>query len=354
MKTTYNGNGCIPNKVLVAYLKGELSSKEAHMVERHVADCPMCADELEGLSLLANPEQIHTIENKLNKQIDKRLASPFIHRANRTTWLRIAATLLLFVGVSSLVVWVSITNNRNDMFAEGMYNNDELVALSHDPVTMLPRLRDLGPDTTMYSSKMLKSIQSKEQGLIPTNQPRDTRPRLQTKMADEQYRVMSDATPTYEEEEAVESISAMPQSYEATSVKRKGRAASTSDSTPYFAKSYYQNGDYAKALSLFESLPQSESSDSVSIYMATCYFNLSDYTNAMAHALPYVSSSTDPNYYKAFGIVVKSLANQDRTVEAEGYIERYELEGKIPQSIAASLKNYVDEVRRKRVGMNEE
>lgn len=354
MKTTYNGNGCIPNQVLVAYLKGELSSKEAHMVERHVADCPMCADELEGLSLLANPEQIHTIENKLNKQIDKRLASPFIHRANRTTWLRIAATLLLFVGVSSLVVWVSITNNRNDMFAEGMYNNDELVALSHDPVTMLPRLRDLGPDTTMYSSKMLKSIQSKEQGLIPTNQPRDTRPRLQTKMADEQYRVMSDATPTYEEEEAEESISAMPQSYEATSAKRKGRAASTSDSTPYFAKSYYQNGDYAKALSLFESLPQSENSDSVSIYMATCYFNLSDYTNAMAHALPYVSSSTDPNYYKAFGIVVKSLANQDRTVEAEGYIERYELEGKIPQSIAASLKNYVDEVRRKRVGMNEE
>jgi len=354
MKTTYNGNGCIPNQVLVAYLKGELSSKEAHMVERHVADCPMCADELEGLSLLANPEQIHTIEKKLNKQIDKRLASPFIHRANRTTWLRIAATLLLFVGVSSLVLWVSITNNRNDMFAEGMYNNDELVALSHDPVTMLPRLRDLGPDTTMYSSKMLKSIQSKEQGLIPTNQPRDTRPRLQTKMADEQYRVMSDATPTYEEEEAVESISAMQQSYETTSAKRKGRAASTSDSTPYFAKSYYQNGDYAKALSLFESLPQSENSDSVSIYMATCYFNLSDYTNAMAHALPYVSSSTDPNYYKAFGIVVKSLANQDRTVEAEGYIERYELEGKIPQSIAASLKNYVDEVRRKRVGMNEE
>ena len=116
MKTTYNGNGCIPNQVLVAYLKGELSSKEAHLVERHVTDCPMCADELEGLSLLANPEQINTIENKLNKQIDKRLASPFIHRANRTTWLRIAATLLLFVGVSSLVMWVSITNNRNDMF----------------------------------------------------------------------------------------------------------------------------------------------------------------------------------------------------------------------------------------------
>ena len=353
MKTTYNGNGCIPNKVLVAYLKGELSSKEAHMVERHVADCPMCADELEGLSLLANPEQINTIENKLNKQIDKRLASPFIHRANRTTWLRIAATLLLFVGVSSLVVWVSITNNRNDMFAEGMYNNDELVALSHDPVTMLPRLRDLGPDTTMHSSKMLKSIQSKEQGLIPTNQPRYTRPRLQTKMADEQYRVMSDATPTFNAE-ASESAGAMPLSQAQVHSKRAAGVAKTSDSTPYFAKSYYQNGDYAKALSLFESLPQSESSDSVSIYMATCYFNLSDYTNAMAHALPYVSSSTDPNYYKAFGIVVKSLANQDRTVEAEGYIERYELEGKISQSIAASLKNYVDEVRRKRVGMNEE
>lgn len=353
MKTTYNGNGCIPNQVLVAYLKGELSSKEAHMVERHVADCPMCADELEGLSLLANPAQIHTIENKLNKQIDKRLASPFIHRANLTTWLRIAATLLLFVGVSSLVVWVSITNNRNDMFAEGMYNNDELVALSHDPVTMLPRLRDLGPDTTMYSSKMLKSIQSKEQGLIPTNQPRDTRPRLQTKMADEQYRVMSDATPTFNAE-ASESAGAMPLSQAQVHSKRAAGVAKTSDSTPYFAKSYYQNGDYAKALSLFESLPQSESSDSVSIYMATCYFNLSDYTNAMAHALPYVSSSTDPNYYKAFGIVVKSLANQDRTVEAEGYIERYELEGKISQSIAASLKNYVDEVRRKRVGMNEE
>ncbi|MBN1988511.1 MAG: hypothetical protein JW783_03855 [Bacteroidales bacterium] len=353
MKTTYNGNGCIPNQVLVAYLKGELNSKEAHMVERHVANCPMCTDELEGLSLLANPEQIHAIENKLNKQIDKRLASPFIHRANRTPWLRIAATLLLFVGVSSLVVWVSINNNRNDMFAEGMYNNDELVALSHDPVTMLPRLRDLGPDTTMHSTKMLKSIQSKEQGLIPTNQPHDTRPRLQTKMADEQYRVMSDATPTFNAE-ASESAGAMPLSQAQVHSKRAAGVAKTSDSTPYFAKSYYQNGDYAKALSLFESLPQSESSDSVSIYMATCYFNLSDYTNAMAHALPYVSSSTDPNYYKAFGIVVKSLANQDRTVEAEGYIERYELEGKIPQSIAASLKNYVDEVRRKRVGMNEE
>ena len=58
-------SGCIRQDILLKYLKGELSGKERNLVERHLLECEMCSDELEGLSNLLEPERVAELEREL-------------------------------------------------------------------------------------------------------------------------------------------------------------------------------------------------------------------------------------------------------------------------------------------------
>ena len=49
-------SGCIRQDALLEYLQGKLSGKERNLVEKHLLECEMCSDELEGLTNLLEPE----------------------------------------------------------------------------------------------------------------------------------------------------------------------------------------------------------------------------------------------------------------------------------------------------------
>jgi len=107
-------NECIPSEMLLRYLKGDLSGVERNRVERHVASCPMCSDELEGLSQLKNPEQIDEISNSLNERIDLLVEEPWDERSVLRTYLKIAAVIVLFIGISS-VIYFMVSRKPSDI-----------------------------------------------------------------------------------------------------------------------------------------------------------------------------------------------------------------------------------------------
>lgn len=45
-------NSCISEKMLLEYAHGELDANQEHLVERHLIDCELCTDALEGLMLI--------------------------------------------------------------------------------------------------------------------------------------------------------------------------------------------------------------------------------------------------------------------------------------------------------------
>ena len=67
----YTSGDCIPEKVLFDYIDEKLSPKEQHYVEKHLLDCDLCSDALEGLQLLRDRTRIQTINETILKKINQ-------------------------------------------------------------------------------------------------------------------------------------------------------------------------------------------------------------------------------------------------------------------------------------------
>ena len=110
-------SGCIGQDILLDYLQGRLSGKERNLVERHLLDCEMCSDELEGLTNLSEPERIVEIEAELNSMVDQR-TSPRISWLNPKVVYRVAAVAVLTIGVSTLLYLFVLKTTPPTMMSE--------------------------------------------------------------------------------------------------------------------------------------------------------------------------------------------------------------------------------------------
>jgi periplasmic protein TonB len=92
----YNPGDCIPEQTMFDYIDNKLSPKEQHMVEKHLIDCDLCADALEGLKLLKNRKRIAD----LNLAVRERIAAPEKKTVilNMRIVISAAAAVILFIG----------------------------------------------------------------------------------------------------------------------------------------------------------------------------------------------------------------------------------------------------------------
>lgn len=66
----FSPTSCPEEKELLDYVKGRSSPLRKHVIEAHLADCEMCNDFVEGLSLLSDPDNFSQIVEGLNRDID--------------------------------------------------------------------------------------------------------------------------------------------------------------------------------------------------------------------------------------------------------------------------------------------
>jgi len=98
---------CFSEDDLYKYTKNELSEKQIRIVERHLADCEMCSDVVEGLSNMKNKSELNTIVENINIQIDKKL--DVLNSKNKIIYfnfkkiISIAAIIVLLLGISFLL-----------------------------------------------------------------------------------------------------------------------------------------------------------------------------------------------------------------------------------------------------------
>ena len=72
----FSETGCLSEEVLQKYLKDELAKKEKHLVEKHLIDCEICSDVLEGMSLVGDFKSVAPIFAEINSEIKSHIEKP--------------------------------------------------------------------------------------------------------------------------------------------------------------------------------------------------------------------------------------------------------------------------------------
>lgn len=139
---------CIPRSSLINYIEGKLSDREMNAIERHLSDCPMCSDEMEGLKILGNPREIEKIEQELNRTIDRKSNSTksILH----LTPLKIAASLALLIGISSIIYFTSTLNTQSEQMALSLAEKEAEIS---DAIDALEEPISLEDTSISYENK---------------------------------------------------------------------------------------------------------------------------------------------------------------------------------------------------------
>ncbi|MCF8298500.1 MAG: hypothetical protein K9J13_13210 [Saprospiraceae bacterium] len=97
----FSETGCLSDEVLHKYLMNELSKEEKHLVEKHLVDCEICSDVLEGMSLVGDYKSVATIITDINSDIKSYIEKPKpksrVIKLNSWIPYVAAAAILLFI-----------------------------------------------------------------------------------------------------------------------------------------------------------------------------------------------------------------------------------------------------------------
>jgi hypothetical protein len=98
----FSESGCPPYETLVDYFRNRLPEEEKHLVEKHLVDCEMCSDALEGLSLMKRPEELDRIVEEIAVGVYRKRSR--VVRWERRVLALAAAAVIVFLAGSALVI----------------------------------------------------------------------------------------------------------------------------------------------------------------------------------------------------------------------------------------------------------
>ncbi len=96
---SFNTTDCPEEQTLWDYQKGILSRDQVRVVEHHLADCEMCSDYIEGISIISNEKEL---ENETEKVVSKIFNK--ISKKNKIWMYATAASLFIAVALTSLIL----------------------------------------------------------------------------------------------------------------------------------------------------------------------------------------------------------------------------------------------------------
>lgn len=91
--TLLEETGCLGRDLLLRYRDNRLSAEERHSVERHLVDCPLCSEALEGLALVSSP----VVFDQLNDNIRQLTASGTPSASPRQYWMAAASVSVIVI-----------------------------------------------------------------------------------------------------------------------------------------------------------------------------------------------------------------------------------------------------------------
>lgn len=127
LNNIFSETDCLTPEILSAYAENRLSSEDRYLVEKHLTDCELCSDALEGISQVKDKPGLKNIFTELQQEIDKRTKKKErkVLHVNFRMRLAAAAILITIVGVT-LVFRYYLGDQRKNMMAERTIKESEL------------------------------------------------------------------------------------------------------------------------------------------------------------------------------------------------------------------------------------
>ena len=110
----FNSSECPSEQTLRDYQAGILSTEKNRLVENHLADCEMCSDYVEGLSLLTNADELDNEAQLIVARINKRTS-----KKNKIWLFAAAASIFIAISLSSIILFFP---SKNKYIADNSIN----------------------------------------------------------------------------------------------------------------------------------------------------------------------------------------------------------------------------------------
>lgn len=108
--TIFEHTKCLSEDTLMGYISNKLSPAKKHEVEKHLIDCELCSDAVEGWKMISDKQRINGATSALNQKIQQRTENKgvkIISLLQYRTRFAIAASILLIISL----VWFFRNNN---------------------------------------------------------------------------------------------------------------------------------------------------------------------------------------------------------------------------------------------------
>ena len=133
---------CLSSSILLKYSDNILTEKENYQIEKHLLDCQMCQDVLDGILELPNKNKLPVIITQLNNQIDKKnLKKGKVIKLNTFKILAMAASFILLIGLS-IFIGKYFTGTNEMTMAENLNYNVEKTTTINKEVTQEEKTED--------------------------------------------------------------------------------------------------------------------------------------------------------------------------------------------------------------------
>ncbi len=118
-KTFSESTQCLTEDQLLLYMRNELNATEKHHIEKHLLECELCSDALDGLQLIESPQELATVFAELNGQLDERVNQKETRIIKMFPWWRIAAVLcIITIGGATMLYLQNESKKVENLTAE--------------------------------------------------------------------------------------------------------------------------------------------------------------------------------------------------------------------------------------------
>ncbi|HOE39697.1 MAG TPA: energy transducer TonB [Bacteroidales bacterium] len=110
-----NNSDCFSEEILIKFVNDELSDDGLAAVENHILNCEICADFVEGILRLENPEDYFKVKQKLNLEISKITSTRTTYRKKRNlsfnSYYKYVAMIAILFVASGVFLIISKINS---------------------------------------------------------------------------------------------------------------------------------------------------------------------------------------------------------------------------------------------------
>ncbi len=307
--TVLSGSDCPTYEQLLAYVEKRSPVDQQHQIERHLVDCEMCSDEVEGLAAMRDPEQLPAIVEELEQRMAASQSKRF--RLNTRMILAAAAVIVLLVGAVfafRYVVWQSPDTLVSEQVTPAEDSSPLPEALKEEEQKVSIRQDE---EPTVLAKKVEEPVKFTAPAITDVSDGATTSDEIEAEIAEEPVLVeeklasVSDtqATP------GMGGVAGVAPEVAAMSRKAAKIDQSAAPSTMKLAMIYFKATEYSSAKNLFRDIIADDSSNNKAIYhLAFCYHELNRDSKALKVLEKILSDSTN-NYFQEAQLLKEKISD---------------------------------------------